>query len=92
VTADYSDTYGTQPVLWPRILKPGDRKPCVPALRGFLYALGYMGRDDLTNPAFDGPLEVAVRWFQADSGLTVDGRVGPRTRHHLSEGLKEALQ
>jgi hypothetical protein len=79
-----------EPVPWPALLRPGDRHPCVPMLRGLLYGCGYLptaGGGDLygTRP------EAAVKQLQADHRLEVDGLVGPATRRALTTATGQAL-
>lgn len=74
---------------WPSVadgptLRAGERDPRVGELRRRLAAgEDLTGADaELKGPDaefFDGPLDAAVRRFQARHGLAVDGLVGPRT-------------
>lgn len=58
-------------------LQAGDRGPAVVALRDRLIRMGYLPRT--LSPDFDGALDAAVRRFQADHGLRVDGVAGGGT-------------
>jgi murein L,D-transpeptidase YcbB/YkuD len=55
-------------------LKRGDRGPTVAALRRRLAAEGFLA--DAKGDSFDAPLEAAVKRYQAQNGLAVDGHVG----------------
>lgn len=54
-------------------IKPGAQGPWV------AYLASLLGIPVSTNMAYGGPLEAAVRAFQAAHGLTVDGIIGPMT-------------
>lgn len=45
------------------------------AARSWLFALGYLDRDD-ESAGYDAPLIAGVRVFQREAGLTVDGWIG----------------
>lgn len=64
-----------------RPIQRGDRGAAVTEIRGILCVLGLLPTD--AGPAsvaeFDGPTERAVREFQQERGLTVDGAVGDET-------------
>ncbi|WP_313914144.1 L,D-transpeptidase family protein [Tahibacter sp.] len=74
---------------WPSIpagptLEPGARDPSVPALRHRLAVAGY-GTDATEDPElYDPVLAQAVRDFQTEQYLDVDGRVGAATREALN--------
>jgi hypothetical protein len=53
-------------------------------VRTRLFLLGYL-RDDNQSPRRDGNLGRAIRRFQEEAGLTVDGWVGPETWTALQE-------
>lgn len=57
-------------------VRPGDRNDTVYQLRDCLVQQGYL--DTLTN-IYDDDMVEAVKQFQRDNGLTVDGVCGPRT-------------
>ncbi|UWQ20257.1 murein L,D-transpeptidase [Jannaschia sp. W003] len=59
------------------ILRRGDGGAAVIALRGRLEGMGYLERG--LSPTFDGVMEAAVRRFQSDHGLAIDGAAGPAT-------------
>lgn len=69
-----------------RIVRPGDRGTDVQKLQQLLRLAGHgPGAAD----GVYGPLtETAVRAFQQERGITVDGRVGPQTRGTLSSVLR----
>jgi len=76
------------------LLRLGDRGPAVAEVRSRLTHLGLLDDVDAptqtggrTQPAdcFDDALDVAVRTFQQERGLTVDGIVGPDTYRRLEE-------
>ena len=48
-------------------------------IRDSLARIGMLGGADLSGDVFDEQLDTAVREFQQQRGLTVDGRVGPDT-------------
>jgi murein L,D-transpeptidase YcbB/YkuD len=69
-------------------LRPGERGPRIAALRARLAAKGHPS--EATDPAlFDRGLEAAVRRFQAQAGLIVDGAVGPATLGAVNAGPAE---
>ncbi len=69
---------------WRDVMKPGSRGEDVRQLQETLKAAGYdVGPID----GKFGPLtEAAVKAYQADHGLTVDGKVGEKTRGSLEQG------
>ncbi|TDR41574.1 murein L,D-transpeptidase YcbB/YkuD [Tahibacter aquaticus] len=77
---------------WPLVpagptLARGMRDPRIPALRHRL-ALGGYGSDVTDNvDYFDPALEVAVRAFQTEQYLGVDGKVGAATRNTLNVSI-----
>ena len=64
-------------------LKRDDHGAAVIALRRRLAAEGYLAADALAG-AFDDAVEGAVRRFQAQHGIAVDGAVGPDTFRALN--------
>ncbi len=72
-----------------RRIERGDVGPDVLALRNRLIRMGYLPRT--LEPRFDGKLEAAVRAFQSDHGLMVDGIVGPGTGAELNVAPQERL-
>ncbi|MFM7147226.1 MAG: N-acetylmuramoyl-L-alanine amidase [Actinomycetales bacterium] len=73
------------------LLRLGDRSPAVAEVRSRLTQLGLLDDDPSSStqawsPAlFDESLDRAVRTFQQERGLTVDGIVGPDTYRRLEE-------
>ena len=65
------------------IFRCGDDGPAVAEIRGILTGLGLLS-DDPPLTVFDTTCETAVRVFQQDRGLTVDGIVGPETYRGLT--------
>lgn len=74
--------------------RPGDSGAAVEQIHALLAGLGLLtpdaaepaeGADGADGSSYDDRLEVAVRAFQQDRGLTVDGVVGPETFRRLHE-------
>jgi len=66
----------------------GDTGPVVAEIRSRLARAGFIpdnGGDSPDTAVFDAGLDAAVRAFQQDRGLTVDGIVGPQTFRRLEE-------
>jgi N-acetylmuramoyl-L-alanine amidase len=71
-------------VCVPATFRTGDAGPAVSHITGLLARLGLL--DDATLPtAYDDRVELAVRAFQQQRGLNVDGVVGPATYRRLDE-------
>lgn len=68
----------------PPILQPGTTGTDVESLQGELSQLGYQVE---VNGVFDESTENAVKKFQQDNNLTVDGIVGPQTGRQLGAAL-----
>jgi murein L,D-transpeptidase YcbB/YkuD len=73
---------------WPKVpnvgmLQLGDNGAAVLKLRRRLAIEGYL-EDPTASPKFDEPVEAAVKRFQAQHGIAVDGRVGPSTLEALN--------
>lgn len=72
-------------------LRHGDQGTAVAEVRGALFSLGFLdenGNDDYWrkhDAVFDHTLDSAVRAFQQQRGLLVDGIVGPATYRALKE-------
>ena len=72
------------PILPPgKSLKKGDQEPAVKVLQAQLQAL------DILKPGYlagtlDDPTEQAIKEFQQDNHLEMDGKVGPQTRATLN--------
>lgn len=68
------------------MIRRGDVGPAVAEIRARLAHLGLCDENGVTAPdAFDLPLDRAVREFQQQRGITVDGIVGPQTFARLDE-------
>jgi N-acetylmuramoyl-L-alanine amidase len=71
------------------VFRLGDSGPAVAQIIRLLGQIGLLGdaADDhaSSSPEFDRRLELAVRHFQQQRGLTVDGIVGPLTFRRLNE-------
>ena len=61
----------------------GDEGPAVSQITGLLQRIGLL--DGEVTPAYDARVETAVRTFQQQRGLSVDGVVGPDTYRRLDE-------
>jgi N-acetylmuramoyl-L-alanine amidase len=68
----------------PALFRRGDRGPAVAEIRSRLATLGLVD-DEPSNDEFDADLDRAVREFQQQRGLTVDGIVGVNTYRTLEE-------
>jgi N-acetylmuramoyl-L-alanine amidase len=60
-----------------RSIRPGEHGPAVTEIRSILVTLGMLPPSD--DSLFDAPMERAVRVFQQQRGLSVDGTVGDET-------------
>jgi general secretion pathway protein A len=69
----------------PPLLGPGDAGPSVRWLQESLAQLGFFAGEP--SGQFGAPTEEAVRAFQSEEALDVDGRVGPLTKIRLYERL-----
>ncbi|MEO7351834.1 MAG: peptidoglycan-binding protein [Marmoricola sp.] len=71
------------------VFRLGDSGPAVAQITGLLERIGLLGDAALQpsqrDPTFDHRVELAVRAFQQERGLTVDGVVGPLTFRRLDE-------
>jgi len=68
------------------LLRPGDSGPRVAGLRAVLVDVGVTSAQagpEQASDLFDAQLELAVREFQQQRGLTADGLVGPETSRAL---------
>jgi N-acetylmuramoyl-L-alanine amidase len=71
-----------------RLYRRGDSGPAVAEIRSKLTVLGLLADEQLAGSftaAFDDPTDRAVRAFQQERGIRVDGIVGPTTYHALDE-------
>lgn len=81
---------------WPQLpdgpsLKPGMRDGRVPLLRQRLVLAGLLPADAGEELLFDKALEAAVRQFQAEQNLDVDGAVGKQTRAVLNVPVQQRI-
>lgn len=67
------------------LLRRGDTGPAVAEIRDRLVRLGLIELTSESVDVFDDQLYFAVRLFQQERGLTVDGIVGPQTFRRLEE-------
>ncbi len=72
-----------------RLIGPSTSGAAVPWLRERLAALPDLSVTDLDSPRYDADLQSAVRDFQRDHGLRVDGIAGPRTLILLNNALSD---
>ncbi len=68
----------------PTALRLGDCGPEIAELRSRLSRLGLL-REAEGSDAFDAEVELGVRQFQQERGLSVDGIVGPSTQRQLED-------
>jgi murein L,D-transpeptidase YcbB/YkuD len=80
-----------QPIPAGNVLKPGQTHADVVPLRRRLMELGYLGKEDLGAPQYDGVLEAAVRQFQGDHGIDIDGVVGAQSWGFLNMSWNERV-
>ncbi|QDH71335.1 peptidoglycan-binding protein [Marilutibacter alkalisoli] len=77
------------------VLRNGEKGEPIRELQQDLHALGYTGRNGQPLTAdgdFGANTEHAVRAYQRDHGLTVDGIVGPRTLESIQQQQQEQSQ
>lgn len=65
-------------------LKPGMRDARVPVLRQRLVLAGVLARDRAEGKDYDAAVEAAVKRFQQEQNLDIDGAVGKQTRAVLN--------
>jgi N-acetylmuramoyl-L-alanine amidase len=71
-----------------QLIRRGDVGPQVAEVRAALSAIGLLGEPGWADPrtaVYDGPCERAVRAFQQQRGLSVDGIVGADTYRAITE-------
>lgn len=68
-----------------QLVRRGDVGPVVADIRSKLAVLGLLPADAASRDVFDAACDRAVRHFQQDRGLTVDGIVGEQTYFALDE-------
>jgi len=82
--------YKAQPdVDYASILQKGSRGPLVKQLQGQLNGLCYLTPVSEVDGIFGEKTDLAVKKFQKDNGLTVDGKVGPMTKAKIDQLSKE---
>ncbi len=87
---DYAEQPETAKEYGDRNLKRGMSGSDVRALQADLIALGYSCGVYGADGEFGRATESALKAFQADNGLTVDGIAGPNTFNMLNERLPES--
>ncbi len=70
-------------------LEPGDKGNAVVALRNRLIKMDYLPRS--SSMIYDAALTDAVRQFQIDHGLNVDGKAGVETMKQINIGVEQRL-
>ncbi|WOI34247.1 L,D-transpeptidase family protein [Tritonibacter scottomollicae] len=73
-----------------RKMEPGDTGPTVIALRNRLVAMGYM--NPTATRSYDLALEDAVRRFQDEHGLAVDGVAGEGTLNEINRPVTDRIK
>jgi peptidoglycan hydrolase-like protein with peptidoglycan-binding domain len=63
----------------PRQVQLGSRGRDIVAYKRALRKLGLLPKGERSSPVFDKEMDAAVRKFQGDNGLEVDGQIGPNT-------------
>lgn len=87
---DYGEASGAQPAqpvyaLGSRLLKRGSAGPDVKALQEHLLGLGYALPKYGADGEFGAETETALRAFQVDEGLEVDGKYGEKSHAALMD-------
>ncbi|NRB02083.1 MAG: L,D-transpeptidase family protein [Rhodobacteraceae bacterium] len=73
-----------------KAVKPGQSGKAVVALRDRLYRMGYLKRSNINT--YDAAMDKAVRAFQEDHGMTVDGTAGASTLKEINKSAATRLQ
>mgnify|MGYP003667840342 CR=1 FL=1 len=71
-------------------MKPGQSGRAVIALRDRLMAMGYL-KVSFTS-TYDASIEAAVRQYQSDMGMNIDGVVGPATLGMINTSVEDRLK
>ena len=79
-----------RPLPTDAVLKPGNNYPVVPSLSERLTELGYLAAGR-SSTVYDQSLSDAVRQFQRDHGLDVDGVVGAQSYRFLNMSYAERV-
>lgn len=83
---------GWRRVPYPGKLQLGDINPAVEKLRRRFVAEGFLAPELATGDSFDADVEDAVKRFQAQHGIAVDGTVGPSTNTALNVSASVRLE
>lgn len=75
---------------WPMLLELGDTNEKGAVVRGMLQILGY--GDFAPSRLYNAKVEEAVRAFQKDEKIAVDGLWGPKTHSHAASRLDAAIE
>ena len=67
------------------VFRRGNSGPAVAEIRSLLERIGLLAVDPVAGTSYDEHVELAVRNFQQQRGLTVDGVVGSSTYRRLDE-------
>lgn len=80
---DENGKFRTYRMTWPRMGSEGGREGY--AVRGIQNELLFLGLlpEDEVNGLYNRPTKRAIKAFQSDEGLNVDGQVGPTTAKYL---------
>ncbi len=76
------------------VLKHGERGDAIETMQRQLNALGYTGINGQPLPAtgyFGDHTDFALRAFQRDREIEVDGKAGPETRRELGEAINQKV-
>lgn len=71
-----------QALPWPALAQ-GDSGAVVQAANELLQSYGYLPEQGLGNIFFDEPMARAVRAYQDDQDIPIDGRIGDETWSHI---------
>src|SRR5262245_5465332 len=71
----------------PRQVQLGSRGRDIVAYKRALRKLGLLPKGGQPNPVFDQEMDAAVRKFQRENGLEVDGQIGPNTYTKLAPAV-----
>ncbi len=80
-----------EPVPDDVVLRPGQPHANIPAVRARLADLGYLEPGGNPSDVYGEPLEAAVRQFQQDHGLDVDGIIGRQSYAFLNMSYRQRI-